>query len=239
MAKQIVAMGGGGFLMEPKNPLLDDFILGLGRGADSRVCFLATASGDSDRMLVNFYTDLAPRCRATHLPLFRPRVGDIEALLLAQDVIYVGGGSTVNQLAVWRAHGVDRALRRAHDAGVVLAGLSAGAICWFENGLSDSIGVDPGPLGAATPALGLIPGTFCPHWDGEAWRQPVYRRLVAEGFAGGYAADDGAALHFVDGALREVVTSRPTARAYRVERGSDGGVVETPLPARFLGATAA
>jgi peptidase E len=228
---QIVAMGGGGFLMEPRNPLLDDFILGLKHGADSRLCFLATASGDNDRMLVNFYTDLAPRCRATHLALFRRTVQDVEAFLMAQDIIYVGGGNTVNELAVWRAHGVDRVLRRAHEAGIILAGVSAGALCWFDTGVTDSFG----PLARLDDGLGLVGGSFCPHWDGEDWRQPVYHGLVAAGMPAGYAADDGAAIHFADGALREVVTSRPAARAFRIERGNDGVVVETPLPCRYLG----
>lgn len=230
--RQIVAMGGGGFLMEPKNPLLDDFILGLAHGADSRVCFVTTGSGDADRNLVTFYETLGRRCRATHLALFRRTERDLDGFLRAQDVVYVGGGNTASLLAVWRAHGVDRALRAAYEAGVVLAGVSAGAICWFEHGVTDSFG----GVDRLDGALGFLAGSFCPHWDGESERQPVYRALVAAGMAAGFAADDGAALHFVDGALGEVVTSRPSARALRVERGGDGAVVETPLPTRYLGA---
>lgn len=230
--KHIVALGGGGFLMEPRNPLLDDFVLSLARGAASRVCFLATASGDADRNLVNFYTDLAPRCRATHLPLFRRTHDDLDAFIREQDVIYVGGGNTANMLAVWRTHGVDRALRRAYEAGVVMAGVSAGALCWFEGGVTDSFG----RLARLDDGLGWLTGTMCPHFDGEPERRPTYHRLVGEGMAAGYAADDGAAIHFVDGALHDVVTSRPAARAFRVER--DGAVVtERPLPSRFLGPT--
>ncbi len=229
--KQIVAMGGGGFLMEPDNPLLDDFVLGLARGGESRVCFLPTAAGDGDRILVNFYTWLAPRCRATHLPLFVRRDADLDAVLRAQDVIYVGGGNTANMLAVWRAHGVDAALRRAYDAGVVLAGLSAGAVCWFRGCVTDSFG----PLAPLDDGLAFLDGTMCPHYDSERQRRPTYHALVARGMAAGYAADDGAALHFVDGALHETVASRPGARAYRVERAQDGAVLETPLPARYLG----
>jgi len=114
----------------------------------------------------------------------------------------------------------------------VLAGVSAGAICWFEQGITDSYG----GVDRLDGALGFLDGSFCPHWDGEPARQPVYRALVADGLHAGYAADDGAAVHFVDGALRQVVTSRPAARAFRVARGDDGAVVETPLPARYLGA---
>jgi dipeptidase E len=228
---QIIAMGGGGFLMED-TPLLDDFILSCAHGSASRVCFVATASGDSDRMLVNFYTALGPRCRATHLPLFRRQHADVAAHLLAQDVIYVGGGNTPNMLAVWRVHGVDVALRRAYQAGILLCGVSAGALCWFEGGVTDAFG---GPLQRLDGTLGLLPGSFCPHYDGDPRRRPTYQALVADGLASGFAADVGAALHFIDGALSEVVTSRPSARAYKVERRG-GDVSEEPLPARDLGA---
>ena len=129
--KQIIAMGGGGFLMD-ESPLLDDFILSCAKGRDSRVCFVATASGDSDRMLVNFYSALGPRCQASHLPLFRRQDADLTAQLLRQDVVYVGGGNTANMLAIWKLHGVDVALARAYEAGVLLCGLSAGGLCWFE-----------------------------------------------------------------------------------------------------------
>jgi peptidase E len=229
MRKQILAIGGGGFLMEPENPLLDDFVLGTARGGQSRVCLLPTASGDSDRMVVAFYSTLGPRCRPTHLPLFVRRHADLTAFLCEQDVIYVGGGNTANMLAVWRVHGVDQALRRAYDEGVVLCGLSAGALCWFEGGITDSFG----GLAPLRDGLGLLPGTMCPHYDGEPRRRPTYQRFVADGGGAGFGIDDGAAMHFVDGALREVVSSRPAARAWRVARGDD--VEELPLPSRFLG----
>jgi dipeptidase E len=228
--KQIIAMGGGGFLMD-ENPLLDDFILSRAKGRDSRVCFIATASGDSDRMLVNFYTALGPRCHASHLALFRRELADLTAHLLAQDVIYVGGGNTANMLAVWKVHGVDAALVRAYDAGVVLCGLSAGGLCWFETGVTDSFG---GPL-TALDCLGILPGSFCPHYNGDPRRRSTYHRLISDGMTSGMAADVGAGLHFMDGALVEVVTSRPEAGAYRLERRPDG-VHEVRLAARYLGA---
>jgi peptidase E len=230
MPKQIVAMGGGGFLMEPENPLLDDFVLGLARGSQSRVCYIGTAAGDSNRMIVNFYSYLGPRCRPTHLPLFNRRHADIPALLLDQDVIYVGGGNTANMLAVWRVHGVDVALRRAYEQGIILCGPSAGGACWFEGCLTDSFG----GLAPLRDGLGLLAGTFCPHYDGDPQRRPAYQRFVADSGAAGFGVDVGCAMHFVDGALREVVSSRPHARAYRVARGD--GVEELALPSRFLGA---
>jgi dipeptidase E len=230
MPKQIVAMGGGGFMMEPENPLLDDFVLGAARGAQSRVCLLPTASGDADRVIVQFYTVLGPRCVATHLPLFNRRHADPAAFLLEQDVVYVTGGNTANMLAVWRVHGIDVALRRAYEAGVVLCGLSAGALCWFESGTTDSFS----GLAPFRDGLGFLPGSISPHYDGEARRRPLYQRFVADGGEPGFGIDDGAAMHFVDGALREVVSSRPQARAYRVARGQD--LEELALPTRFLGA---
>ncbi|HSK53373.1 MAG TPA: peptidase E [Clostridia bacterium] len=232
----IVAMGGGGFSMEPDNPLLDDHILDLARAARGRrrprVCFVPTASGDADSYVARFYAALARRCEAAHLGLFSRTVGDLERFLLDQDVIYVGGGNTANMLAVWRVHGVDRILRRAWQEEILLAGLSAGSICWFEGGTTDSFG----PLAALRDGLALLPGSHAPHYDGEEERRPAFHRLVGDGsLPDGIAADDGAGLVFRGTNLVEVVTSRPAARAYRVERGPDGQAIETELPARYLG----
>jgi len=232
----VVAMGGGGFTMEPDNPLLDDHVLALARTARGsqrpRVCFLPTASGDSPVSIASFYEAFARRSEASHLALFERTLDDIGAFLLAQDVVYVGGGNTENMLAIWRIHGVDRALRAAWEAGVVMAGLSAGSLCWFETGTTDSFG----GLAALSAGLGFIPGSHAPHYDGEANRRPVYQRLVRDGtIPAGHAADDGAALVFHGTVLVEVVASRPNARAYRVERDQAGRVSETELPTRYLG----
>jgi peptidase E len=136
-------------------------------------------------------------------------------------------------LAIWRVHGVDRALRRAWGAGIVMTGLSAGSLCWFETGTTDSFGAG---LAALSGGLGLIPGSHAPHYDGEATRRPYYHQLVAEGvLPGGYAADDGAALVFRGTELVEVVASRPDARGYRVERGTAGEAIETVVRTRYLG----
>jgi peptidase E len=231
----VLAMGGGGFLMEPDNPLLDDHLLGLAGVARPRVAWLGTAQGDSDRGIVLFHQAMQDRdVRARHVRLFGAPGPGLADALLAQDVIYVGGGNTANLLAVWRVHGVDAVLAEAWRRGIVLGGVSAGMICWFEAGVTDSFG----PLAALPDGLGLLPGSACPHYDGEAQRRPTYQGLVAGGFPPGLAADDGAALLFRGRELAEVVTSRPTARAYRVERADDG-VRETPLPVRYLGAPAA
>ena len=230
-------MGGGGFTMEPDNPLLDDEILNLARASRGRrrprICFIPTASGDSHAYIAEFYAAFARRTEADHLALFNRTVDDIDGHLLHQDVIYVGGGNTENMLAVWRVHGVDLALRRAWESGVVMAGLSAGSLCWFEAGTTNSFGVG---LAALSGGLGFLPGSHAPHYDGEGTRRPHFQKLIADGvLPAGLAADDGAALVFHGTELAEVVTSRPAARGYRVERGPDGLAVETELPARYLG----
>jgi peptidase E len=233
--RTIVAMGGNDF-SEPYNPLLDDHILRLARERRGRerplACFVPTASGDSEGYLAGFYATFSRRSEASHLNLFGRTIVDLESFVLAQDVLYVGGGNTANMLAVWRVHGLDRVLARAWEAGVVLAGTSAGSNCWFEGSTTDSFG----PLAALPDGLGFLPGSHSPHYDSEPGRRPTYQRLVAEGaLPDGHAADDGAALVFDGTELSEVVTSRPAARAYRVARGLDGQAIETELPVRYLG----
>lgn len=228
-------MGGGGFSMEPDNPLLDEFVLSLARSSRPRVCFLPTASGDSDGYTVRFYRAFAGLdCRPADLRLFERRVLDLESFVLAQDVIYVGGGNTANLLAIWRAHGLDRLLRRAWAEGVVLCGLSAGMNCWFTQSVTDSFGLSR--LAPLHDGLGLLPGSCCPHYDGEAQRRPTFRRLISAGeLTDGWAADDGAALVFDGESLNEVVASRPAAAGYRVVRTAGTQAAEQRIPARYLG----
>ena len=210
------------------DPLLDDYVLSLTGVERPAVCFLATASGDADSYIVAFHAAFPPRrARASHLPLFVRDGSDLRDHLLAQDVIYVGGGNTLNMLAIWRAHGVDAILREAWAAGIVLAGLSAGALCWFEGGVTDSYGA----VDALPDGLGLLPGSMCPHFDSEPGRRPVYVRLVAEGaLPAGVAADDNCALRFRGTELAEAVASRDGAGAYRVDASG-----EAPLDVRRLG----
>jgi len=235
----IVAMGGGGFSMEPDNPLLDDFVLALSRRQPARVCFVPTASADAPTYIVRFYRAFAERCIPTDLTLWNstslPRqpshTSELAAFIAEQDVIYVGGGDTANLLVLWRRHGLDVLLRRAWSEGVVLAGVSAGMLCWFSGGLTDSFG----GLEPLDDGLGLIEATACPHYDSDPGRRPAYHRAIVGGMQSGYAADDGAALHFCGRELAEVVSSRPQAAAYRVERIGEN-VTESRLPVRFLGA---
>jgi dipeptidase E len=210
----------GGFCLGSR---LDDVVLEL---SGSRVCFVPTASAHPETMLVSFYESFAGRAEPTHVAFNPWPREDLREHVLAQNAIYVAGGNTANMLAVWRVHGFDVLLREAWERGALLCGWSAGMICWFEAGVTDSFGPELAPM---DDLLGLLPGSACPHYDGEGQRRPVYRKLVDEGFPAGYAADDDVALHFVGTELREVVSQREGARAYRVEPGS-----ETPLDARLL-----
>ena len=222
-------MGGGSFSAEPEGSRLDAYVLALSGQPRPKICFLPTASGDAAVYITKFYEAFGERAQAAHLGLFgRPRT-DMAAVLTGQDIIYVGGGNTANMLAVWRVHGIDRILREAWERGVILTGVSAGMICWFEAGVTDSFG----PLAALRDGLGFLSGSACPHYDGEMDRRPTYQSLVRAGFAEGYAADDGAALHFIGTALETCVAGRPGARVYRVGV-ADEVVVETPLPVRVL-----
>ena len=213
--KQIVAMGGGGFSME-ETPLLDQYILGLSSQARPKVCFLPTASGDSDKYIVRFYSAFTQlSCIPSHLSLFKPPTSDLRSFVMKQDIIYVGGGNTKNLIVLWKEWGLDQILREAWESGVILAGLSAGSICWFEEGLSDSI---PGQM-TVLPCLGFLKGSNCPHYDGEPERRLYYHRLLSQGLISpGYAADDGVALHFTGDRLEKIVSSRPQAKAYRLEK---------------------
>jgi peptidase E len=235
--RTIVAMGGGGFQMEPENPLLDDHLLGLARKRSGRerprVCLIPTATRD-DPSTIEAFGDLfaPPRAEPSVLALFERTDEDVAALVLAQDAVYVTGGNTANLLALWRLHGLDRVLRTAWNRGVVLAGMSAGAICWFESCTTDSFGPTLRPLHGG---LGILDGTFVPHYHGEPQRRPLTLALIGEGtLPPGYAVDDGAALVFEDRTLVEAVASDGGAGAWRVEPDGEGGAIETALDVRRL-----
>ena len=231
-AGQIVAFGGGGFSMEPGNPLLDEYVIAQAPRERPRVCFLPTASGDADHYIVRFYrTFCAYGCEASHVSLFRRDEGaaDIHEHLMTRDVVYVGGGSVISLLGTWRAHGLDQTLRRAWESGVLMCGVSAGSLCWFAHGVTAFHG-EP----RAIEGLGLLPGSNCVHFDKEAGREEAYRRSLRAGMPAGYAVEDGAALHFVGDRLHRVVGSRPRAAAYRM-RCVDGRVERRRLAPEFLG----
>ena len=193
---------------------LVDYVLALAPG--KRLLYVPTAAKEDPASTVSWYERLAGRGSMMHLHFFPWPPADLRELALGHDVILVTGGNTANALAIWRTHGFDEILREAWDRGVLLSGWSAGMICWFEHGVTDSFGPELAPM----DCLGFLPGSACPHYDGEERRRPVYTELVADGFPAGVAADDDVALHYVGTELREVVTTREGATGYRV--GPDG-----------------
>ena len=218
--------------MEAGNALLDEHALALTGAECPRVCFLPTASGDADHYIVRFYRAFhAGRCRPSHVSLFRRDGGasDLAAHLLAQDLVYVGGGSVISMLGTWNAHGIDVMLRAAWEAGVVMTGLSAGSLCWFEHGVTAFHGESLPVRG-----MGFLPYSNAVHYDDKPERRAAYLTAIADGMVSGYGTGDGAALHFVGTDLAEVVASRAKARAYHVSpEGAE--VTETELATRFLG----
>ena len=224
-------MGGAALPARLDNLLLVRYFLGQTGKRNPKVCFIGAASGDAENYRLRFYAGFGRfRCRTSHLPLFARAPRDLESFVLGHDAIFVGGGNTRSMLAVWRDWGLDGHLRTAWERGVVLGGVSAGAICWFEQGLTDSVA---GPL-TAMDCLGWLPGSCCPHYDSERARRPTFRRLVASGsMADGVAADDHAALHYVDGTLLRAVSGAPRARAWSV-RESGNRAIEKALPVKEL-----
>ena len=204
----IIAVGGGGFLTDPANLALEKYIVDQARKEAPRVLMIATARGDDAGYVAKFHQAFGSLGAVTrHLPFFE-RTPDLRSVLLSQDVIYVGGGNTKSMLAVWREWGLPDILAEAHDSGIVLGGQSAGAICWFEQGVTDSWAGRLRPL----DCMGLLPGSCCPHYDGEQERRPAYHALLQRGeLSSGYAIDDGVAVHFRDRRLERVVSKRPPA----------------------------
>jgi peptidase E len=231
-SRQIVAIGGAGLSTEPDNLLLEQYLIKLANKENPKICFVPTASGDSQSYIDRFDTAFAQfPCTPSHLLLFRLHTADLRSFILEQDIIYVGGGNTKNLLALWKEWGLDSIIREAWERGVILAGWSAGSICWFEEGVTDSI---PGEL-TVLRCLGFLQGSNCPHYDGEAERKPSYHRLLSKGLISeGYAADDGVALHFLGTQLDRIVSSRPHAKAYQLEKVGET-VKESPLEPTFLG----
>lgn len=200
----------------------------------AKVCGIFTAVGDDPRWISWWYDAMSGHDDVTlsHLALYdMPNRPDVRAHLLAQDVLWVSGGSSANLLALWRVHHLGDVLRECWEAGVVLAGVSAGSLCWHRGGTTDSFGLTLQPI---LDGLGLLPYSNCPHYDAEEQRRPLYQRLVAEGtLPAGYATDNGAGLHYLGTDLARVVTEVEGAAGYRVELGADGAM-ETRLEATLV-----
>jgi len=223
---QIVALGGHGDTPAQTRALMRH-ILSLTGEDRPRVLHVPTAIGDAAEGIVAFHERCAGLGELSHLRFFPYPPPGWEELVLTQDAISISGGNTANMLAVWRVHGFDAVLREAWESGVVLAGWSAGAICWFDACVTDSFG--PG-LAGLRDGLGFLPGSACPHYDGEELRRPVYSQLVSgDGFPAGIAIDDRAAAVFAGTELREVVSTQEGATVYRVSADS-----EERLAARLL-----
>src|SRR6476469_8579718 len=214
--RRIVGLGGGRDTQE-QSELLWDYVFDVVGAEHPRMLFLPTATGDSDEAVVWFYERLAGRGELRHLKTFPYPPADLRELVLGQDAICVSGGNTANMLAIWRVHGIDELLREAWENGVVLWGASAGMICWFEQGVTDSFG----PQLEGMDCLGWLQGSACPHYDGEELRRPRYRELVDGGLKEGIAADDGVAILYEGTEIAEIVTCRPGTAAYRVTRGGE------------------
>ena len=228
--RQIIAIGGGGFYRDSENLELERYIIQQAGSAEPRVAFVPTASGEPDHYVASFYAAFLKLGARPSVLTFFKRTPELHSILLNQDIIYVGGGNTKSMLAVWREWGVTEILREAWEAGVVLAGVSAGAICWFEHGLTDSYSDGLRPLAC----LGFIPGSCCPHYDGDPQRRPSMHRLLTSGeIASGVAIEDWTGVHFRGTEIHRVVASKAGARAYHV-RLAHGTVQEVPLPVQYL-----
>ena len=206
---QIIAAGG----LDEEGALLR-FVLGLTGKERPRICLVPTASAENADLIVTFYEELSSLAECSHISFFPWPPDGLRELVLSQDALFVSGGNTANMLAVWRVHGFEELLREAWEQGIVLAGSSAGMICWFEAGVTDSYGPE---LDGIRDGLGFLSGSACPHYDGEERRRPVYQELVASGFPPGIAADESVALHYVGTELKEVVSAREDGRAYLVD----------------------
>jgi peptidase E len=228
--RDIVAIGGAGFLAEPRNCALEKYLIDQTGKKRPNVLMIPTARGDDAEYVAQFHAAFGELGATTgHLPLFH-RTPDVRSLVLAQDAIFVGGGNTKSMLAVWREWGLIDVLKEAYESGIVLGGQSAGAICWFEQGVTDSWADRLRPL----ECMGCLPGSCCPHYDGEPERRPAYHALVQSGeMKPGYAIEDAVAVHFRNGRLERVVSKRPGAKAYHVS--VDGSAIqETPLEVTLL-----
>jgi peptidase E len=236
--RRILTLGGHEFSARPPDRAVCELLLRLAseRGGERpRICILPTASGDTSEQIASFYSAFGERsCEPSDLSLFRlgRRPMALRDHLLSQDLVYVGGGSMVNLLAVWEAHDIASILSLAWRQGIVLAGQSAGAMCWFEAGITKSSG-----RARAAAGLAMLSGSLCVHYNNEPERRAAYLEAVADGMPNGYGLDDYAGLLWEGEGSPSAVTARRGARAYRVS-SREGEVTESPLPARFLPAPA-
>lgn len=232
MTGHILPTGAGRAVMDDPHDPLHRYTLELAGKERPRVLFLGTASGDDPTYIVSFYEAYtSDRCLPAHLRLFHIKHTDVRDFILGHDVIHVGGGNTANMLDIWRRHGVDVAVREAWERGAVMTGGSAGGLCWFQGGTTDSFGPE---LQVLAEGLGFLSASFCPHYDAEDARRPLFHEAILDGtLPPGYAVDNKVALHFDGTELVGAVSSQPDGRAFRVF-AQDGAIVEEPLDVKVL-----
>tara|TARA_E500000331_G_C17130726_1_gene658120 strand:+ start:135 stop:827 length:693 start_codon:yes stop_codon:yes gene_type:complete len=214
LQKNIIAIGGGGFGRNQNQGAIENYILKQSRASCPKICFIPTASADDQAYIVNFYSIFTKlECVPVHLNLFK-RTPDLKTLIHSQDIIFVGGGNTMSMLGVWRQWGLDKILREAYNLGVVMSGVSAGAICWFEKGITDSWESKLNLM----DCLGFINGICCPHYDEEPERRPALHKFIQDkSIESCHAIDGGCALHFVDGVPFMSLAFAKRKNAYNVE----------------------
>ena len=211
--RNIIAIGGGGFGGSPGQGIIEQYILNQTRKKRPKICFIPTATGDNEAYKVNFYSTFTKlNCEPTHLDFFK-RTPDLKKLILNQDVIFVGGGNTKSMLAVWKEWKLDKILKEAYRNGKVMSGVSAGAICWFQNGITDSWASELKIM----PCLNFVRGTCCPHYDEEPERKPFVKNLLdRKKVKKIYAVDGGVALHIKNEENFKSVVFRKTKSSYAV-----------------------
>lgn len=234
--QQIIAIGGGSFsrfgIFSEANSLMERYFLQQTGKKKPSICFIPTASGENPNYIIDFYRFFGYLdCKPSHLSLFEPPTSDLESFILEKDAIYIGGGNTKSMLALWKEWKLDQFLKKAWKSGIVLGGVSAGSICWFEEGVTDSI---PGDL-TALKCLGFLKGSSCPHYNGEKKRRPSFQKLIKNDEIGnGIAIDDFTALHYINKRLEKVVRSMHKGSAYKVFK-KNNEIIEERIESVYIG----
>jgi len=224
MTKQIIAIGGGGFGRNPGEGIIEKYIIEQSEKETPSICFIPTATGDNEAYKVNFYSTFSQLdCTPSHLDLFK-RTPNLDDLILSQDIVFVGGGNTKSMLAVWKDWGLEKILKEAFEGGTIMCGVSAGAICWFEQGITDSWEEELKIL----DCLGFVPGNCCPHYDEEPQRRPSLKKFLIEGALDDcYAIDGGCALHLKDRYDHKAIAFAQDKNAYLVNQVNEE-IIENP-----------
>ncbi len=224
---QIISIGGGGFGRNPNHRVIEQYILSQSDKEVPNICFIPTASAEDKSYIVNYYKSFSKlECKPTHLNFFE-RTPNLRSVINKQDIIFVGGGNTKSMLAVWKEWKLDTLLHKAYLKGTILCGVSAGSICWYEKGVTDSWASNLSIL----DCLSFLKGNNCPHYDGEKDRRPSVHNFIKDGKIDScYASDDGAALHFINGELYKSVSFYRDAESYLIKLDSNENIVEKKIP---------